>query len=67
MLMDFCYAAQLYSALLSFWVNFGPELPNLEPDPAFDSLVTSYVLFNQTQLQWKASPGSDGMNFCFLK
>lgn len=64
--MDLCYATELYNALLQWWVQFGPELPNLEPDPAFDQLVSSYVLFNQTLHAWYALPGWDGFK-CYLK
>lgn len=63
----FCDAAYWYTCLLSFWTEFGPELPNGRPDPAFDYLVNSYVAFNQTQLMWQKTIGSDNMKFCFLK
>lgn len=65
--MDLCYAVKLYEQLLDWWITFGPELPNLQPDPSFDYLVESYVLFNETLRAWYGLPGWDGDASCFLK
>lgn len=65
-MLDFCYVVELYNGLLQWWVEFGPELPNGQPDPAFDHMVTSYVLFNDSLLSWYSLPGWDGYQ-CFLK
>lgn len=63
--MNFCVMLALYEMLLNHWVWFGPELPNGSPDPAFDMLVESMNLFNETQRAWQETPGSEGMVFCF--
>lgn len=62
--MNFCVMLALYEMLLNHWVLFGPELPNGEPDPAFDQLVESMSLFKETQLAWQETPGSENMLFC---
>jgi len=64
--MNLCDIAKLYQVILAFYVEFGPERPDLQPDPAYDLLVSSSLEFDNTQKMWKSYPGSDDMVICLI-
>jgi len=64
--MNLCYLASLYKLLLNMYAEFGPERPDLTPDPAFDYLVSSSVEFDKSQKMWIETPGGEEMKVCFI-
>lgn len=64
---SFCQVVALYTKLLDWYVDFGPELPNGAPDRAYDLLVDSYAEFEEVQRRWKEVKGSELLETCFSK
>lgn len=64
---SFCNVVALYLQLLDWYVSFGPERPDLTPDPAFDYLITSLIEFNTTMSMWKTWPGGEQIEVCYIK
>lgn len=62
-----CHLLNTLNSCLEFYAVFGPELPNRLPDPAFGLLVKTTIALNYSQSIWKNTPGSEGMELCFLE